>query len=168
MLDDIIVQLNDETQLCLRDSMYRLARHSEDQTPNNGMSEGQFADEPSMTETSDVCSRYIQYLYLVLLVLVCHAATGLLLRIFITVLCLLQFCFMYANTSNCYSNWSKILQSNKLRFVSSDRWFQLGLNTLCWSIMAGTKFVRCKLQRMVLIQLNFGKFADKCPSTHHW
>lgn len=53
-LEAVLNQLNDETRLCLRDSMYRLARHSEEQTSKN---EGQFSDEPSLPEISDVCSR---------------------------------------------------------------------------------------------------------------
>ncbi|XP_021752883.1 protein LNK3-like isoform X1 [Chenopodium quinoa] len=51
-LENVLNQLSDETRICLRDSMYRLAEHSEQQTSNNAME-----DEPSMPETSDECSR---------------------------------------------------------------------------------------------------------------
>ncbi|XP_021762395.1 protein LNK4-like isoform X2 [Chenopodium quinoa] len=51
-LETVLNQLSDETRICLRDSMYRLAEHSEQQTSNNAM-----ADEPSLPETSDECSR---------------------------------------------------------------------------------------------------------------
>ncbi|XP_021762397.1 protein LNK4-like isoform X3 [Chenopodium quinoa] len=50
-LETVLNQLSDETRICLRDSMYRLAEHSEQQTSNNAM-----ADEPSLPETSDECS----------------------------------------------------------------------------------------------------------------
>ncbi|KAL2898134.1 Protein LNK3 [Bienertia sinuspersici] len=56
-LESVLNQLNDETRLCLRDSMYRLAKHSEDQTSKDAQSEGHFPDEPSMPEAGDVCSR---------------------------------------------------------------------------------------------------------------
>ncbi|CAO2820842.1 unnamed protein product [Amaranthus hypochondriacus] len=50
-------QLNDKTRLCLRDSLYRLAKHSEQQTSRNDLVEGFSFNERSMPETSGVCLR---------------------------------------------------------------------------------------------------------------
>lgn len=56
-LEAVLNQLSEKTRLCLRDSMYRLAEHSEKQTSKKAQVEGLSLDEPSLPETSDVCSR---------------------------------------------------------------------------------------------------------------
>ncbi|XP_010670531.2 protein LNK4 isoform X1 [Beta vulgaris subsp. vulgaris] len=52
-LETVLNQLNDNTRLCLRDSIYRLAKHSEEQASKNSMAEGFSFDESSLPQTSD-------------------------------------------------------------------------------------------------------------------
>lgn len=54
-LETVRNQLNDKTRLCLRDSLYRLAKHSEQQTSGNDLVEGFSFDEHSFP--SGVCLR---------------------------------------------------------------------------------------------------------------